>query len=130
MIRRPPRSTLFPYTTLFRSEIAPLTLAYLPSVDGVDVRVTAWSLERAEAERRLAAVGERLKAAVGDHAYGEDDADLAAVLLDALRRGRHRLGVAESCTGGMGAERITNVPGASDTLIGGVRADADVPQTA
>src|SRR2546422_2532645 len=40
--------------------------------------------------------------------YGEDDADLAAVLLDALRRGRHRLGVAESCTGGMVAERITN----------------------
>src|SRR3712207_7615352 len=30
MIRRPPRSTLFPYTTLFRSEVQQLTLAALP----------------------------------------------------------------------------------------------------
>src|SRR2546430_6654765 len=41
-----------------------------------------------------------------------------SVLLDALRKGRHRLGVAESCTGGMIGERITNIPGASDTFIG------------
>ena len=125
-----PESALAERIGPIEPEIAPLTLAYLPSVDGVDVRVTAWSLERAEAERRLAAVVERLKAAVGDHAYGEDDADLAAVLLDALRRGRHRLGVAESCTGGMVAERITNIPGASDTFIGGVVAYADVIKTA
>src|SRR5439155_1385294 len=62
--------------------------------------------------------------------YGEEDADLAAVLLEALRRQRHRLGVAESCTGGMIGERITNVPGASDTFIGGVVAYADVIKTA
>jgi len=98
-------------------EIAPLTLAYLPSVEGVDLRVTAWGLEPEDADARLAIVVERLTAAVGEHGYGEDDADLAAVLLDALRQGRHRLGVAESCTGGMIGERITNIPGASDTFI-------------
>src|SRR3989442_7970010 len=32
MIRRPPRSTLFPYTTLFRSKIAPARLRALPEV--------------------------------------------------------------------------------------------------
>jgi len=111
-------------------EIAPLTLAYLPSVDGVDLRVTGWGLEPKDAEARLAVVVERLKAAVGEHGYGEDDADLAAVLLEALRKGRHRLGVAESCTGGMIGERITNIPGASDTFIGGVVAYADVIKTA
>ena len=111
-------------------EIAPLTLAYLPSVQGVDLRVTAWGLEPKDAAARLAAVVERLTAAIGEHAYGEDDADLAAVLLDALRKGRHRLGVAESCTGGMLGERITHIPGASDTFIGGVVAYADVIKTA
>src|SRR2546423_3092456 len=40
------------------------------------------------------------------------------------------LGVAESCTGGMVAERITNIPGASDTFIGGVGASADRIKTA
>ncbi len=111
-------------------EIAPLTLAYLPSVDGVDLRVTAWGLEPKDADARLAVVVDRLKAAVGDHGYGEGDADLAAVLLEALRKGRHRLGVAESCTGGMIGERITSIPGASDTFIGGVVAYADVIKTA
>src|SRR5256886_8678860 len=53
-----------------------------------------------------------------------------SVLLDALRKGRHRLGVAESCTGGMVGERVTNIPGASDTFIGGVVAYADVIKTA
>ena len=111
-------------------EIAPLTLAYLPSVEGVDLRVTAWGLGARDAEARLAAVVERLRAAVGEHRYGEDAADLAAVVLDALRSGRHRLGVAESCTGGMLAERVTNIPGASATFIGGVVAYADVVKTA
>jgi nicotinamide-nucleotide amidase len=111
-------------------EIAPLTLAYLPSVEGVDLRVTAWGLAPEDAEARLAAVVQRLKAAVGDHGYGEDDADLAAVVLDALRQGRHRLGVAESCTGGMVAERVTSIPGASNSFIGGVVAYADVVKTA
>src|SRR5204863_9131695 len=83
-----------------------------------------------DAEARLAAVVERLRAAVGEHRYGEDAADLAAVVLDALRSGRHRLGVAESCTGGMLAERVTNIPGASATFIGGVVAYADVVKTA
>jgi nicotinamide-nucleotide amidase len=111
-------------------EIAPLTLAYLPSVDGVDLRVTAWGLEPQDAEARLATVVQRLRAAVGEHGYGEDGADLAAVLLETLRRGRHRLGVAESCTGGMIGERITNIPGSSDTFIGGVVAYADMVKTA
>ena len=111
-------------------EIAPLTLAYLPSVDGVDLRVTAWGLAPRDAEARLAGVVERLRAAVGEHGYGEDGADLAAVVLDALRQGRHRLGVAESCTGGMVAQRVTNIPGASATFIGGVVAYADVVKTA
>jgi len=111
-------------------EILPLTLAYLPSVDGVDLRVTAWGLEPRDAETRLGRVVERLRAAAGDHAYGQDGADLAAVVLDALRAGRHRLGVAESCTGGMVAERVTSIPGASDSFIGGVVAYADVVKTA
>src|SRR3712207_8069205 len=41
MIRRPPRSTLFPYTTLFRSVISILTACRLarPWADGVGMRV-------------------------------------------------------------------------------------------
>src|SRR5207249_4519809 len=83
-----------------------------------------------DAETRLATAATRLRALVGEHGYGEDGTDLAAVVLAALRAGRQRLGVAESCTGGLVAKRITDVAGASDTFIGGVVAYADVIKTA
>src|SRR2546426_4203737 len=46
MIRRPPRSTLFPYTTLFRSELAPITVTvgrpadFTPTRQGVAVQIS------------------------------------------------------------------------------------------
>jgi len=111
-------------------EIAPLTLAYLPSTDGVELRVTAWSLREDEAERRLAAVVAQLRDRAGEHSYGEDGSDLAATVLEALRRRRARLAVAESCTGGLLGARITAVPGASDVFVGGVIAYDDDVKTA
>jgi nicotinamide-nucleotide amidase len=105
--------------------LAPLTLAYLPSTDGVDLRLTAWDLEPADADARLAAAGRRLGDALGADWYGGDGTDLAAVVLDRLRARGYRLAVAESCTGGLVGARITAVPGASDTFIGGVVAYAD-----
>jgi nicotinamide-nucleotide amidase len=99
--------------------VAPLTLAYLPGEEGVDLRLTAWDLERAEADSRLQAAADLLRARAGDHVYGEGDADLAAVLLDAARARRVRLAVAESCTGGLIGERITSVSGSSRYFVGG-----------
>jgi nicotinamide-nucleotide amidase len=125
-----PESALAERVGPIEETIAPLTLAYLPSLFGVDLRLTAWDLAPDEAETRLTDAARRLVALAGEHYYGDDDADLASVVLDALRSTHHRLGVAESCTGGMVAERITAVPGASDRFIGGVVAYADAVKTA
>src|SRR2546430_5959633 len=38
MIRRPPRSTLFPYTTLFRSKDEPSALKIFKEINGYDVK--------------------------------------------------------------------------------------------
>jgi len=124
-----PESALAERLTGVEEEIAPLTLAYLPSVDGVDLRITAWSLPREDAERRLADAAQVVRTRVGDHGYGEDGADLAAVVLDAVRRRRGRLAVAESCTGGLLGERLTAVPGASEVFVGGVVAYANGVKT-
>lgn len=101
-------------------EIGPLTLAYLPSVDGVDLRVTAWGLPEGEAERLLEAAETKLRARAGEHWYGANGADLAAAVLDRLRARQAHLAVAESCTGGLLSGRITAVPGASDVFVGGI----------
>lgn len=101
-------------------EIAPLTLAYLPSTEGVDLRVTAWGLREDEAQRLLEAAAAQLRQRAAEHAYGGDGADLAAVVLDELRARKARLVVAESCSGGVLSARITAIPGASAVYIGGV----------
>jgi nicotinamide-nucleotide amidase len=124
-----PESALAERIGPIEEALAPLTLAYLPSTDGVDLRVTAWSLPREEAERRLGAAAEQLRGRVADHCYGEDGADLAAVVLDILRARRGRLTVAESCTGGLLAGRVTAIPGASAVFVGGVVAYDDVVKT-
>jgi nicotinamide-nucleotide amidase len=110
--------------------LAPLTLAYLPSIAGVDLRLTAWGLPPAEADARLAQGVERLRAALGDRCYGEGSDDLAGVVLDLLRRRGARLAVAESCTGGLLGARITAIPGSSDVFVGGVIAYKDEVKSA
>jgi nicotinamide-nucleotide amidase len=109
--------------------IAPLTLAYLPSIEGVDLRVTAWGLRAPEADRLLTATAAVLRERAGEHCYGEDGTDLAATVLEELRRRRARLAVAESCTGGLLGGRITAVPGASNVFVGGVIAYDDHVKT-
>ena len=120
------RTTAIPESTLaermgeVEPEIAPLTLAYLPGTHGVDLRLTAWRLEPAEADRRLRAAADLVAARAGEHVYGEGDVDLAAVVLERARRAGLSLGAAESCTGGLVGGRLTGVPGSSDVFMGAV----------
>jgi nicotinamide-nucleotide amidase len=110
-------------------EIAPLTLAYLPGPDGVDLRLSAWRLPPAEAERRLDAAAAVLRGRAGEHAYGGDDADLAAVVLDAARDRHLTIATAESCTGGLVGGRLTAIPGSSEIYLGGAVCYADALKT-
>jgi nicotinamide-nucleotide amidase len=102
------------------TELGALPLAYLPGVAGVDLRVTAKGMPRDRAQKLVKQAILKLRSRVEAYAYGEDDADLAAVVLDRCRALTLKLAVAESCTGGMLGERLTNIPGSSDVFLGGV----------
>jgi nicotinamide-nucleotide amidase len=102
-----------------------MTVASLPGVDGVDLRLTARGLDAAAAGAALARGIAALRERVGSHAYGEDGDDLAAVVLEQARRHGLRIAVAESCTGGMLGARLTAIPGSSDVVLGGVIAYAN-----
>lgn len=97
-----------------------LPLAYLPSGEGVDLRLTCRRRGADDAKRALAAGVAALRSAVGSWVYGEDGADLAGVVLQDLRVRGLRLAVAESCTGGLLGARITAIPGSSDVFLGGI----------
>ncbi len=120
-----PESSLAERLEAVEDGLGPLTLAYLPGLEGVDLRLTAWDMAAAEAEPLLARAGAAIQAIVTDHGYGTGEADLAAVLLDRLRTKGLSMAVAESCTGGMIGERLTAVPGSSDVFLGGVIAYAN-----
>ena len=99
-----------------------LSPAFLPSVEGVDIRLTCRGVPRSEALPRLEAAVSKLRGVIGQHVYAEGTTDLAAVVLDLCRAEGIRLAVAESCTGGLLGARITAIPGSSDVFVGGVLA--------
>lgn len=105
---------------------APLRLAFLPSFDGTDIRLTSWGdLDEDAVEAAFDAAEAEIRARVGRHVYGRDADTLAGVVGEALARRGLRLAVAESCTGGLVTVWLTDVPGASRHLIAGVVAYAD-----
>ncbi|MBI3180331.1 MAG: CinA family nicotinamide mononucleotide deamidase-related protein, partial [Deltaproteobacteria bacterium] len=77
----------------------------------------------------LAAALAFAKDALGQNAYGEGEANLAATLIAALKRRGATLAVAESCTGGLIGDLLTDISGASDVLAGGIVAYANAAKT-
>lgn len=124
-----PESSLADRLAGFEESVHPVTLAYLPGTTGVDLRLTVWHVEPARATLLLKGAAERLETSLPGLAYGRDDDDLAAVVLEQLRRSGRTLAVAESCTGGLLGGRITAVAGSSDVFVGGVVSYADQLKT-
>ena len=96
---------------------AGLELGYCARVGEVDVRFTA----RGGRARELVADAERIaREKLAGMIFGTDDEALESVLVRLLTESRETLALAESCTGGFIAHRITNVPGASVVFLGGL----------
>jgi nicotinamide-nucleotide amidase len=100
--------------------IAPVSLAYLPGHEGVDLRLTAWNLSGDEAATRLIGATERIQSLAGRFIYGDGTTDLASLVIERARKRGERIAVAESCTGGLLGGRLTAIPGSSEVFDGGV----------
>jgi nicotinamide-nucleotide amidase len=81
------------------------------------------------AEKRLAAIEADFRAALGARIYGADEEDLPAAVGRMLREKGLTLALAESCTGGMIASLVTDVPGSSGYFLGGVVSYANSAKT-
>lgn len=62
----------------------------------------------------------KIKISLGDDLYGIDEETLPGKVGELLRSNNLTLGVAESCTGGLIMSYLTNIPGSSDYLRGGI----------
>jgi nicotinamide-nucleotide amidase len=95
---------------------AGLELGYCAHSGYVDVRLAA----RGKGARELVANGAGIvRELLGAQIYGTQDEQLNAVVVRLLTERKGTLAVAESCTGGHIANRITDVPGASAVFLGG-----------
>jgi nicotinamide-nucleotide amidase len=95
------------------------TISILASPGEVLVKAHVTGSESAGVQR-LQEMEAALRELLGDAVFAAGDTSLEEVVGDALRRQGHTVATAESCTGGLIAERITRVPGSSEWMLGGV----------
>jgi competence/damage-inducible protein CinA-like protein len=104
-------------------EVPGLQLGYCARLGEVDLRVMGDSSALESAEKIIT---HRLGAAV----FSSDGRNLEEVVVNLLRERQQTLAVAESCTGGFLAHRITNVPGASAVFLAGYLTYSNEAKTA
>lgn len=96
------------------------TLATYARPSEVRLRATAKAATAEQAEAMLAPVVNEVKAVLGDIVYGVDVKSLEEICKQLLEQRGLTLASAESCTGGLIAQRLTALPGASAVYRGGV----------
>jgi len=94
-----------------------LEIGYCARPWSVDVRLTAAGAAAAQTVREGEAIVQRI---LGANIFGYDDDEIENVIIRRLTERKQTLALAESCTGGNIAHRLTNVSGASAVLLGGV----------
>ena len=95
------------------------TLAFLPSPMGTRLRVTVKEKTIEAAQVKIIRAEQFIRSKVGKYIYSDDEKDLEDVIGLLLKERKLKLTTAESCTGGLIANRITNVSGSSEYFLGG-----------
>ena len=97
-----------------------LHLAYLPAPNVVRLRLSAYDVDGAEAEREIAKQFKLLEAIIGDNIVGFEGASVEQLIHEIFTQQGWKLAVAESCTGGTIASKFTAMAGASQYFMAGV----------
>ena len=104
----------------YMNELTNPTLAPYAKQGECLVRVTASAPTAEKAEEMMAPVVERVRGMFGELAYGMDCANLAEYTTRLMIERGVTVAAAESCTGGEFTKAITDIPGASAVLLGGM----------
>jgi len=98
----------------------PISTTILAVLGQIELHLTAQAANQADADAALDAAVKQLFDVLGPSVYSTDGRGLESVVGDLLRARTLRIAVAESCSGGLLASRLTDVPGSSDYLDRGV----------
>ncbi|HET7271925.1 MAG TPA: nicotinamide-nucleotide amidohydrolase family protein, partial [Rubrobacter sp.] len=90
------------------------TVAPLAGQGKVRLRITTRAATEREAQEKIAPVEKEVIARLNDYYFGEDDETLEGAVGRLLKERGATLALAESCTGGLLAKRLTDMPGSSE----------------
>ena len=114
---------------MLRDEIPPnggeISLAFLPRLDGVRMRLTAKAATVTAAHALIENLETRIRAVAGKFVYGRGEVKIEESVGALLHSAGLSVAVAESCTGGLVASRITDVAGSSAYFLGSIVAYAN-----
>lgn len=102
-----------------------LHLAYLPNAKGIRLRLSAYDVDRDWAEKQMVKQFDALKNIISENILGYMPTSLEEVVAKMLVDRSQTVAVAESCTGGAIAARITSLSGSSEYFLGSVTSYAD-----
>ncbi|RPF46948.1 competence/damage-inducible protein cinA [Thermodesulfitimonas autotrophica] len=95
-------------------------LGYIAKPGEVHVRIAAVGRDAAEAQQLVARMLKEVRARLGDYIFAYDEESIEEVAGKLLAAKGYTIAVAESCTAGMVAARLTDVPGSSAYFMGGI----------
>jgi len=92
-----------------------ISTAYLPSVLGVDIKISS-----IPDKKMFSLLDKEITARLKSYIYGHGHETIEDVIGNLLRKRQLTLSIAESCTGGLISDKITNTPGSSEYFIGSI----------
>jgi nicotinamide-nucleotide amidase len=119
-----------PIYSTWRDAEPPIQTTILAAPGQIEVHLTLRSDDSAFAQRRLEEARNALTQAIGDAVFSTDGRQLEEVVGAQLHSRGLRIAAAESCTGGLFMSRVTDVPGSSAYVRGGVVAYSNDVKTA
>ncbi len=115
-----PESTLFERLGDLNELLGDSKLAFLPSQFGVKLRITVEANSDEEASNKISEIEQKIRSKAGRFIFGKDDELLEEVIGKILIERGLTLAVAESCTGGLISNMLTNIGGSSAYFERGV----------
>jgi competence/damage-inducible protein CinA-like protein len=119
-----------PLYSTWRSATPPIETTILASPGQIELHLSLRSANSVTAQEQLGAAHAQLIGALGPDVFSTDGRPMEQVVGDLLRERRLTVAVAESCTGGLLLSRLTDIPGSSAYVLGGVVVYSNASKTA
>jgi nicotinamide-nucleotide amidase len=115
-----PESDLYDSIADFPGRFPEVKLAFLPQTSGMNLRLVVFGDDEAACESVLENGEAFIRERAGRFIFGADDDTLESVVGGLLARQKRTLSTAESCTGGLVANKLTHISGSSAYFAGGI----------